>query len=543
MEATVTTLFRSLKILHTIGRFKLDKLLDAQHLPFLFRMLLLPYKLYPSVQENRGQCLRYALESLGPIFVKFGQLLSTRPDLLPSDIIKELNYLQDQVTPFDENEFRAIVEDSLGDSVKNLFASYTEKPLASASVAQVHTAVLPSGENVIIKVVRPGIKKTIEMDVALLNFIAHIIERYTRFGTRLKPKEIVNDYRETILDELDLAREAANASQLRRNFLDSKELYIPQIYWDYTRKNVMVMERIYGIPVTDTDQLNQQKINLKLLAERGVNIFFTQVFIHNFFHADMHPGNVFVSHDNPSSPSYIAVDMAIMGSLTKEDQYYLARNLIAMFRRDYRQVAELHVLGGWVPKHTSISAFESAIRCVCEPIFEKPLKDISFGHALISLFKTAQRFEMPVQPQLVLLQKTLVNIEGLGRQLYPELDLWSTAHPFLERWIKDRYHPKSLWRELKYLSPEWLENIPQLPPLIFETLKQTKSINSEMPSLIHQIKEEKKHNNNKRKYKKAIALLLIAAATITYPLMKGSSYAIDINILALLMAVIILFIT
>lgn len=503
------SLLRTLQILHVIGYFRLDTLMLEQNIPWRYRVFLLPYKLYPAATKSRAERLRFALEKLGPIFVKFGQMLSTRPDLFPDDIIAELNHLQDKVTPFNNEEFKHIVEDSLGDSVENIFKSYSKEPLASASVAQVHCAVLPCGTDVIIKVIRPQIEKTIKMDIALLTVIASCIEKYTKDGERLKPVEVVENYRETILDELDLAKEAANASQLRRNFENSNELYIPEIHWDYTRNNVMVMERIYGTPVTDMSTLKKNNINLKRLAERGVNIFFTQVFTHNFFHADMHPGNVFVANDTPETPSYIAVDMAIIGSLTREDQYYLARNLLAMFRRDYRLVAELHVLSGWVPKGTSISAFESAIRSVCEPIFEKPLKDISFGHALISLFKTAQRFSMPVQPQLVLLQKTLVNIEGLGRQLYPDLDLWATAHPFLEQWLKERFHPKTLIKELKYHAPEWMEKFPQLPHLVFDTINESKKAATEISDLKSTLTSEKATRKNIATLKK-VGLILIA---------------------------------
>ena len=508
------SLLRTLQILHVIGYFRLDILMLEQNIPWRYRILLLPYKLYPTATKSRAERLRFALEKLGPIFVKFGQMLSTRPDLFPEDIIAELNYLQDKVTPFHNEEFKNIVEDSLGDNVENIFKSYSKEPLASASVAQVHCAVLPCGKDVIIKVIRPHIKKTIEMDIALLTVIASFIEKYTKDGKRLKPVEVVDNYRETILDELDLAKEAANASQLRRNFEDSHELYIPEVHWDYTRNNVMVMERIYGTPVTDIDTLKKNNTNLKLLAERGVDIFFTQVFTHNFFHADMHPGNVFVANGNPETPSYIAVDMAIIGSLTREDQYYLARNLLAMFRRDYRLVAELHVLSGWVPKGTSISSFESAIRSVCEPIFEKPLKDISFGHALISLFKTAQRFDMPVQPQLVLLQKTLVNIEGLGRQLYPDLDLWATAHPFLEKWLKERFHPKTLIKELKYHSPEWMEKFPQLPHLIFDTINESKKAATEISDLKNTLADNKTSRKNTSILKKVGLILIVLALCI-----------------------------
>ncbi len=458
-------------IFHTIGRYRLDTLLNAENTALKHRLLLFPLRLYPTPKESRGKRLRHALEELGPIFVKFGQLLSTRPDLIPADIVEELNHLQDNVAPFDNATFKTLVETALGADVNELFKTFDEAPLASASVAQVHAAQLHSGDDVIIKVIRPNIAPIIARDTALLQLIARWVERISTEGRRLRPVEVVEEYRNTIFDELNLSLEAANASQLRRNFENSDKLYVPKVYWDYSRNNVMVMERIYGIPVTHMTALHEQGTNLKLLAERGVEIFFTQVFEHNFFHADMHPGNVFVSRTNPDKPSYIAVDMAIIGALTREDQYYLARNLLAMFRRDYRQVAELHVSSGWVPKGTSVSGFEAAIRAVCEPIFEKPLKDISFGEALVTIFRTAQRYDMPVQPQLVLLQKTLLNIEGLGRQLYPELNLWDTAHPFLERWIKQRYHPKTLWKEFRYSAPEWLERLPEIPQLLVTALE------------------------------------------------------------------------
>ncbi len=507
-------IFRLVKILRVFLRYRLDKLLPKQHLPLQVRILLLPCMLFPSPTLNRGERLRRTCEELGPIFVKFGQLLSTRPDLVPADIVTELNYLQDQVPPFAKEEFRSMVELALGDSIENIFSDYEVEPLASASVAQVHAATLKNGRKVVIKAIRPGIEKVIAQDVALLLKIAQLLERYSADGKRLRPVEIVKDYRTTIFDELDLQREAANASQLRRNFSNSSLLYVPEVFWDYTRNNIMVMERIYGIPVTDIEALKAQNTDMKKLAERGVEIFFTQVFEHNFFHADMHPGNIFVSREYPELPQYIAVDMAIIGSLTRADQYYLARNLLAMFRRDYRQVAELHIQSGWVPVHIRVEELEAAIRTVCEPIFEKPLKEISFGHVLLNLFRTAQRFEMEVQPQLVLLQKTLLNIEGLGRQLYPDLDLWNTAHPFLERWLKNRFHPKSLWGELKRYAPEWMEKFPQVPQLIFNGLQQLQNIGQLAPELhktAQQLQKRSKLSN--RRY--WLAALIFGAALVS----------------------------
>jgi ubiquinone biosynthesis protein len=528
----VTVFFRFITILRIFLRYRLDELIPKQHLPLRARLLLLPCILFPAATLSRGERLRRACEELGPIFVKFGQLLSTRPDLVPADIVAELNYLQDQVTPFASDEFRSIVENALGASVDDIFSQYDQEPLASASVAQVHAAVLKNGKAVVIKAVRPNIENIISQDVALLLKLARLLQKYSSDGRRLRPVEIVEDYRNTIFDELNLQKEAANASQLRRNFANSPLLYVPEVFWEYTRSNVMVMERIYGIPVTDVDALKAQHTNMKKLAERGVEIFFTQVFDHNFFHADMHPGNIFVSRNNPELPQYMAVDMAIVGSLTREDQYYLARNLLAMFRRDYRQVAELHVQSGWVPAHVRVDEFEAAIRTVCEPIFEKPLKDISFGHVLLNLFRTARRFDMEVQPQLVLLQKTLLNIEGLGRQLYPDLDLWTTAHPFLERWLKKRFHPKTLWGELKRYSPEWIEKFPLIPQLIFNSLEQLQNVGQLAPEL-HKAAQQLQRRNKQSPGRYWLAgAVIIGALVIAHPTIYSAveSYFLSLNL-------------
>ncbi|GAB3104907.1 ubiquinone biosynthesis regulatory protein kinase UbiB [Aestuariicella hydrocarbonica] len=480
----MVALFRFLKILFTALRYRLDELLPHHRLPWGLALLLKLTALLPASPQTRGQRLRYFLEDLGPVFIKFGQVLSTRPDLIPLDIVEELDHLQDNVAPFDKDQCREIIEAALGKPVGELFDDFDPEPLASASVAQVHTAKLKeSGQAVVIKVIRPGIETTIEKDIALMYLLAKLVQRFATDGQRLRPVEVVEEYEHTIFDELNLQREAANASQLRRNFAQSPMLYVPEVFWDYTRPNVMVMERIYGIPVTDMTALAEQNTNMKMLAERGVEIFFMQVFEHNFFHADMHPGNIFVSRDHPQRPQYIAVDMAIVGSLTQADQYYMARNLLAIFRRDYRLVAELHVQSGWVPEDTPVNEFEAAIRTVCEPIFEKPLKEISFGQIVITLFQTARRFNMEVQPQLVLLQKTLLNIEGLGRQLYPDLDLWQTAHPFLERWMTERFHPRSLLQQLKRYGPELLEQAPQMPHKISAALDQMQQLGELAPQL------------------------------------------------------------
>jgi ubiquinone biosynthesis protein len=412
--------------------------------------------------------VRKTLEDLGPIFVKFGQILSTRQDLLAEDIAEELARLQDRVAPFPGERARNIVERAFHQSIEQIFHSFDEHPLASASIAQVHAATLKSGEDVVVKVLRPGVEKRIGRDVNLLRYIAGLAERYWSEGRRLRPQEIVAEFEKTLYDELDLLREAANASQLRRNFSNTNLLYVPEVYWPYCRPNVMTMERIYGMQVNDLTALQQAGVDLKSLSERGVEIFFTQVFRHNFFHADMHPGNIFVSAEG----QYMAVDFGIMGTLSPQDQRYLAENFLAFFRRDYRRVAELHVESEWVPKGTRIDEFEAAIRCVCEPIFERPLKEISFGQLLLRLFQTARRFNMEVQPQLVLLQKTLLNIEGLGRQLYPDLDLWQTAKPFLERWMSEQIGPRAFVGRMRRSLPEWSERLPEIPALLHQTLRQ-----------------------------------------------------------------------
>ncbi len=462
---------QTLRLIHinrVLLRHGLDEVILATHLlrPLRFILYLSPWYWFRGELPAYPVRIRKTLEDLGPIFIKFGQLLSTRRDLLPDDLAIELAKLQDRVPPFPGTEARAMIEAAWGEPIENRLDAFDETPLASASIAQVHTASLKDGTLVVVKVLRPDIHKVIRRDIGLLYTLAGLAQRYWKDGRRLRPLDVVREYEKTIFDELDLQREAANASQLHRNWHGSEELYIPEIYWDLTRPNVMVMERIYGTPVSNVDKLKAQGVSMQLLGERGVEIFFNQVFRDNFFHADMHPGNIFVE----PSGRYISVDFGIVGSLTTEDQRYLAENLLAFFRRDYRRIAELHIESGWVAPGTRVDEFESAIRTVSEPIFEKPLSEISFGHFLLRLFQTARRFEMEVQPQLVLLQKTLLNIEGLGRQLYPELDLWTTAKPFMERWIKERAGPKAFaertWKNLGTLS----EQLPELPHLAFKLL-------------------------------------------------------------------------
>ena len=468
---------RLLKIYRVANRYRLGDLFGHFHQARLLSLVLsMPLPPADNLSSlNRGQRLRLVLEELGPIFIKFGQLLSTRRDMVPEDIADELASLQDNVPPFGEEAARTLIENALGDSIDNLFATFSMTPLASASVAQVHTATLPGGEEVVVKVVRPGIEKIIAQDIALLKGVAEFVEHNIDLGKRLRAVEVVQDYEYIIHDELNLMSEGANATQLARNFENSELLYVPKVYWDYTRNNVLVTERIYGIPVSRVAELQAAGIDLKILAERGVEIFFTQVFHHSFFHADMHPGNVYVSSEHPERPQYIALDCAIIGTLSRDDQYYLAKNLLAIFKRDYRRVAELHVECGWVPPDTPVNAFEATMRSVCEPIFEKPLKDISFGMLLLQLFQTASRFNMEVQPSLVLLQKTLLNIEGLGKQLYPELDLWDNALPFLERWQRERLSPIANLKKIGEKVPQWLEQLPEIPELLYDAMQEIKN--------------------------------------------------------------------
>ena len=462
------TLLRLIHINWVLVLHGLDEIVLKTHLfrPVRYLAFVTPSYWLKAKTEPRGVRIRRALEDLGPIYVKFGQALSTRKDLLPDDIADELVKLQDRVPPFANDIARGIIEKELGMSIAEAFAEFDPNPLASASVAQVHTAVLHSGENIIVKVLRPDIEARIRSDIGLLYEVARFAERFWADARRLRVMDVVVEFEKTTLDELDLVREAANAAKLRRNFENSKLIYIPEVHWPLTRQKVMVMERIYGIPVGEIEQLKAGGADFKLLAERGVEIFFTQVFRDNFFHADMHPGNIFV--DLPDK--YIAVDFGIVGSLSLSDQRYLAENFLAFFNRDYRKVAEMHVESGWVASTTRIEEFESAIRSVCEPIFEKPLKDISFGQLLLRLFQTARRFDMHVQPQLVLLQKTLLNIEGLGRQLYPELDLWQTAKPFLEEWFHERLGPKAKIEKIIKQFPEFAEQFPQIPSLLYKAL-------------------------------------------------------------------------
>ena len=470
-------LARLLQIQRVLLKHGLDDFVRATH---LYRPLRFLFFLSPGVwferrrRLARGERLRLALQELGPIFVKFGQAVSTRRDLLPADVAEELAKLQDRVPPFSGSAARAAIERSLGRSVAEVFAAFDETPLAAASIAQVHAARLRDGREVVVKVLRPEMRVQIERDLEVLYSLAALAQRYWRDARRLRPSELVAEYEKTIIDELDLMREAANAAQLRRNFAGSDMLYVPEVFWDYCRTDVMVMERIRGIPISDMARLRAAGTDIARLAENGVRIFFTQVFRHNFFHADMHPGNIFVLTEDPARPRYAAIDFGIMGTLDPRDQHYLAENFLAVFQRDYRRVALLHVESGWVPPGTRIDEMESAIRTVCEPIFDRPLQDISFGHLLLRLFEISRRFDMQIQPQLMLLQKTLFNIEGLGRDLYPQLDIWNTATPILREWMRERTSigrlAKGLWRQL----PEVLESIQSLPAVLKESVRRVR---------------------------------------------------------------------
>jgi ubiquinone biosynthesis protein len=466
---TFSVFARLLQIQRVLVRHGLDEYIDKTHLlrPLRFVFLLSPATWFERKRGgSRGERLRLALEELGPIFMKLGQVLSTRRDLLPPDIADELAKLQDRVPPFSNDVARAIVEAAYERPASEVFARFDAEPLAAATIAQVHTAKLQDGREVVVKIVRPGIRQLIERDLAVMYTLAEFALKHWSQGHRLRPVELVREYEKTILDELDLMREAANASQLRRNFAGSHLLYAPEVHWDYCRKNVMVIERIHGILISNIDELKKRNVNIQQLSENGVEIFFTQVFRHNFFHADMHPGNIFVLTDDPQNPKYAAVDFGIVGTLDPRDQYYLAENLLAFFDHDYHRIAKLHIDSAWVPTQTRVDELESAIRTVCEPIFQKPLSEISFGQVLMGLFETAQRFGISVQPQLLLLHKTLLQIEGLGRQLYPDLDLWKTAQPIMKSWMRERISPISMIKRLYAHAPEISEAVSVLPQLL-----------------------------------------------------------------------------
>ena len=486
---------RLLKILTVATRYGLDEIaMSGLRVPRTTRLLNAVF-FWRRITSPRAIRLRLALEELGPIFVKFGQVLSTRPDLMPPDIVAELSRLQDRVPPFPSEQAVAQITRALGAHPDELFATFEHTPVASASIAQVHFATLKDGKQVAIKVLRPGMKSTIDEDIALMQMASSLIEKVWPDSRRLKPKEVVAEFDKYLHDELDLMREAANASQLRRNFANSDLLMVPEMYWDYCTSSVIVMERMNGIPISQTDRLIAAGVDMKKLSSDGVEIFFTQVFRDGFFHADMHPGNILVSVDEATFGRYIALDFGIVGTLNDFDKDYLSQNFLAFFRRDYKRVAEAHIESGWAPKETRVDELESAVRACCEPIFDRPLKDISFGQILLRLFQTSRRFNVEVQPQLVLLQKTLLNIEGLGRQLDPDLDLWKTAKPYLENWMAEQIGWQGLLQRLKAEAPRYTQILPQLPRLVHRALEQQGERPADNGELIKVLIHEQQRTN------------------------------------------------
>ncbi len=472
MINTIRQFLSLLRISAILARYGLDDLLHATHLYRPMRWLL---ALVPGARANaskpRGERLRLAMQELGPVYVKFGQILSTRRDLLPRDVADELSLLQDRVPPFPGEQARDIIEKALGQSVDEVFSHFDIEPLASASIAQVHPATLHDGSKAVVKVVRPDIEHDLRRDIDLLKYIASLAEHYWDGAKRVHPKEIVAEFETTIFDELDMQREASNASHLRRNFTDSPDLYIPEVYWPYTKRRILVMERVEGIPVGDVDRLREMGVDLQRLAHRGIRVFYQQVFRDNLFHADMHPGNIMVDATDPENASYIALDFGIVASLSPDDLFYISENFIALFNQDYRRVAQLHIDAGWVPADTRIDALESAVRTVGEPNFTRPLNEVSFGELMMKLFQVARRFDLDIQPQLIMLQKTLLNIEGIGRELYPELDIWGVAKPELERIMLEKNNPLTALRDIGEKIPKWLTQFPEIPGMVHDYLR------------------------------------------------------------------------
>ncbi len=490
-------LFRLVFIAFTLLRYGVDELVLAGFRQRWIRALVWVVTLGRRFEQPRGVRLRLALERLGPIFVKFGQVLSTRGDLLPVDVAMELAALQDQVPPFPAAQARASVEKAFGRVIDDIFASFDVEPVASASIAQVHFATLKSGREVAVKVLRPGMLAVIEDDLTLLHTLARWVEKLSADAKRLRPRDVVAEFDTYLHDELDLVREAANAAQLRRNMAGLNLVMIPEMVWDLCTPTVIVMERMDGVPISQLTRLQEAGVDIRKLARDGVTIFFTQVFRDGFFHADMHPGNIQVSIAQATFGRYIALDFGIIGTLTESDKDYLAQNFLAFFRRDYKRVAELHVESGWVPAATRVDVLEGAIRAVCEPHFDRPLKDISLGAVLMRLFQTSRRFNVEIQPQLVLLQKTLLNVEGLGRQLDPELDLWNTAKPFLERWMSEQIGWRGLIDRLKYEAPRYVHLLPELPRLVHQSLQQAvrrKPAESDSTALLAMLAEQRRTN-------------------------------------------------
>jgi len=515
---TATSIRRAYQVIKTTLHYGLDELIPSKIKPWYFRLLRCSFFWIANKHKDKvgGERLKLAMQELGPVYIKFGQMLSTRRDLLNDEWAEELNMLQDRVPPFDSAIAREMIETELNAPIETYFEDFESTPLASASISQVHTATLKSnGKAVVLKILRPNVEQQVHADIQLMSQAANFLETLLGQGNRLRPAEVVEDYRTTIEGELNLKLEALNAIKLRNNFLESGALYIPYMYEDLCFTRLIVMERIDGIPVSDMAALKAQGTNLQLLAERGVELFFTQVFRDNFFHADMHPGNIFVSREHPEDPHYIGLDCGIMGTLSEEDKRYLAENFLAFFNRDYRRIAQLYIESGWVSPDTDIGAFEQAVKVVCEPMFNKPLDEISFGHVLLELFRTARRFDMVVQPQLVLLEKTLLYIEGLGRQLYPQLDLWKTAKPFLEEWMSEQVGPKAMAKKIKQELPYWSDKLPELPELVYDNLKMGKNfVKSQNQMLDRYLKQQQKaHKSN---YLLLTAAVLVICGTLLF---------------------------
>ena len=513
---TVKSIRRAYHVIRTALHYGLDDLIPSKLTPWYFKLLRGCFFWLRNKHKEKvgGERLKLAMQELGPVYIKFGQMLSTRRDLLSDEWAEELAMLQDRVPPFDSAIARASIEAELGAPIEDYFDDFDDTPLASASISQVHTATLKSnGASVVLKVLRPDVEQKVHADILLMSQAADFLESLLGANNRLRPAEVIEDYRTTIEGELNLKLEALNAIKLRNNFIDSNALYIPYMYEDLCYTRLIVMERIDGVPVSDKVALQAQGTNLKLLAERGVELFFTQVFRDNFFHADMHPGNIFVSREHPNDPFYIGLDCGIMGTLTDEDKRYLAENFLAFFNRDYRRIAQLYIESGWVSADTDVAAFEQAVKVVCEPMFNKPLDEISFGHVLLELFRTARRFDMVVQPQLVLLEKTLLYIEGLGRQLYPQLDLWQTAKPFLEQWMAEQVGPKAMAAKVKQQLPYWGEYLPELPELIYDNLKMGRNLSKNQNNLLDRYlkHQQKAHKSN---YLLITSAVLVICGTI-----------------------------
>jgi ubiquinone biosynthesis protein len=468
---------RLLRVAATLLRYQLDDLVDSAH---LFRPLKLIRPLLPRPRANirnlpRGERLRMALTELGPIFVKAGQVLSTRRDLVPADIADELALLQDQVPPFPGSEARAIIERELRAPVSTLFARFDEQALASASIAQVHAATLHDGREIVLKVLRPGIDKRIARDISLLHALGELAQRWHPAADKIRPLDVVAEVEKMLSNELDLQREGASASLLRRNFISGVDMYVPEVHWDFTTERVLALERVRGVSADDIAAIDAAGIDRKYLAAKGVRLFYEQVFRDNFFHADAHPGNIWVDTTRIDEPRFIALDFGIMGSLPEADQYWLAQNFIALFERDYGRIAQLHVAAGWMPKNVRLDELEAAVRTVCEPYFTRPLSQISIAELVVKLFQTARRFELTLQPQLILMQKTLLNIEGVGRLLDPDIDIWAVAHPVLKRILRERHSPRRTLRVLRQKLPEWIYTAPQMPGLVRDSLRQLAS--------------------------------------------------------------------